>query len=389
VLKEEALRRERGANFFIPLATLKEMVKLCDFFLGDLAFPDKALTLLDEVISNFANRAGRSTSKVLPQDVDAFFSHKYNVPAGAAGTKEKELLLNLEERIHEDLINQKDAVAELANAMRRARADIKKRKRTIGNFLFLGPTGVGKTETAKQLAKVYFGSEKSMIRLNMAEYQTVESLGKLIGDTKDPGYLTSAIREKPFSLILIDEMEKAHPGLLNVFLSIFDEGEMIDGYGRPVDFRHSIIIATSNAGAEYIKEAIEQGSALSGEFKKNFIDNLLRQGTFNPEFINRFDAVALYRPLTPEEMKRVALLMLADIQKTLGGKKIDFEIGDNLLEALIKEGFDPVFGGRAMRRAIQDKIENLLAKAILSGTLKSGDRFTIDPEAWQIVVVSN
>jgi len=167
-------------------------------------------------------------------------------------------------------------VAELANALRRAHANLKESKRTIGNFLFLGPTGVGKTETAKQLAKVYFGSEKNMIRLNMSEYQTIESMEKLIGGAAGPGVLSAAVRDNPFSMILIDEIEKAHSGLLNIFLNIFDEGEMNDGMGRTIDFKHTIIIATSNAGADYIKEAVDRGSSLAN-FKDTFIDNILRK----------------------------------------------------------------------------------------------------------------
>jgi len=385
VLKEEGLRRELSSGIFIPIASLKEVVKLCDYFLGDRAFPEKAVNLLDDLVANKISYGAGGAQAIMPEDVDAYFSHKYDVPAGAAGQKEKDILLNLEDRIHEGLVNQKEAVAELANALRRARAEIKKRKRTIGNFLFLGPTGVGKTETAKQLAKVYFGSDKNMIRLNMSEYQTVESMEKLIGNAATPGFLTTAVRENPFSLVLIDEIEKANQGLLNIFLNVFDEGELTDGVGRTVDFKHTIIIATSNAGAEYIKEAVDRGSTLSN-LKDSFVDNLLRRNLFKPEFLNRFDALVLYRPLNAEEMQQVASLMLKDIQQGLHEKRIELIVTAELTQKLGQLGFDPSFGGRAMRRAVQDKIENSLAKALLGGRIKSGDTCEFNCETFEVLV---
>lgn len=383
VLKEEALCREAESGLFVSYAALKEMVKLCDYFLGDLAFPKKAVDLLDNLVAHKLNSKGSRT--IMPADVDAYFGRKYRVPAGAAGEAEKNVLLDLEDRIHEGLINQKEAVSEIANALRRARAEIKKQKRTIGNFLFLGPTGCGKTETAKQLARVYFGSEKSMIRLNMADYQTIESSEKLIGTAKNPGFLTTSVRENPFSLILIDEIEKAHQNLLDIFLAVFDEGEISDPAGRIVDFRHTIIIATSNAGAEYIRGAVNRGVALA-ELKESFTDDLLKRGIFKPEFLNRFDALVLYRPLDALEIRQVARLTLGEIQKGLGEKRIEFEITEEVLRKIGEIGFDPVFGGRALRRAVQDKIENPLAKALLAKEIRRGDKISINAKDWSVVV---
>jgi ATP-dependent Clp protease ATP-binding subunit ClpA len=207
---------------------------------------------------------------------------------------------------------------------------------------------------------------------------------KLIGGAEGPGVLTTAVRNSPFSMVLIDEIEKANSGLLNIFLNIFDEGEMSDGMGRTIGFKHTIIIATSNAGAEFIKEAIEKRVPLDGDFKESFIDRILREGVFAPEFINRFDAVALYRPLNVAESKQVVKLMLKEIQKGLAAKGIVFRITDDLAGALAGVGFDPVFGGRAMRRAIQNKVENAIASGLLSGSVKPGDTISINFRTWQI-----
>jgi ATP-dependent Clp protease ATP-binding subunit ClpC len=387
VLKEDVLRREADSNLFISMPVLKEIVRLCDNFLGEAAFPKKAVDFLDDFIASRLGRAKAAKTAIVPEDIAAFFSRKYSIPAGAAGFAEKDILLNLEQKIHEGLINQKEAVAEIANAMRRARAEIKKQKRTIGNFLFLGPTGVGKTETAKQLARVYFGSVKNIIRLNMTEYQTIESIEKLIGTAFAPGYLTAAVRENPFSLLLIDEIEKADIRLLDIFLSIFDEGQIVDGLGRKIDFRHIIIIATSNAGAEAIRQAVASGRSLS-DLKNEIVDGLLKDGIFKPEFINRFDAVVMYRPLNQVEMEKVANLLLVEVQSGLREKRIEFLITDELRAGLAKIGFDPEFGGRALRRALQDKVENPIAKALLSGTLKSGDKFEINSDNWELKIAT-
>jgi len=385
VLKEEALRRERKSGVYMPIETLKEIIKLCDYFISGIAFPEKAMSLLDDLLAVKSAQVGPGARALTPDEVDAFFSHKYEVPAGAAAMQEKQVLLNLEDAIHQGLINQHEAVSDLANALRRARADIKRRKRTIGNFLFLGPSGVGKTETAKQLAKVYFGSEKNIIRIDMAEYQVVESMEKLIGSEQTPGYLTAAVRDNPFSLVLLDEIEKAHPNLINIFLSILDEGEIVDGGGRKVDFKHTIIIATSNAGSDYIKDAVERGSTLTN-IKDVFIDTLIRRQIFKPEMLNRFDSIVLYRPLNAGEMQQVAKLMLGEIKTGLREKRMEFVVTDGLCQKLVEIGFDPVFGGRALRRVIQDKIENVVATAILSETVKPGDVFEIEPQNFKLLV---
>lgn len=388
VLEDEVLKKERKSGVFIPLPSLKEIVLLCDFYIGNVAFPKKALDLLDEVIVYERTKSQKREGIVFPEEVDAFFSQKFEIPVGAAGEREREILLNLESIIHERLIDQEEAVKEIANALRRARAGIRKRERPIGTFLFLGPTGVGKTETAKCLAGAYFGSRKRMIRLDMSEYQQIDSITRLIGDENQPGVFTTQVMENPFSLILLDEIEKAHPNILNLFLQVLDEGFLTDGAGRKVDFRHTIIIGTSNAGAELIRQAVKEKKDFK-EFKEEFIDELLKRGIFRPEFLNRFDAIVLYKPLEKHHLLKIAEIMLKEIKEGLKEKNIEFLINQPLLEKIVELGYHPEFGAREMRRVIQEKVENNIAKAILSGTVKEGDKIEIDPESFEIKVYSS
>jgi len=249
----------------------------------------------------------------------------------------------------------------------------------------LGPTGVGKTETAKALAEVYFGSENKMIRLDMSEFQNVTDIPRLIGSPEEEGFLTTQVRESPFSLILLDEIEKAHPNILNLFLQVLDEGYLTDGLGRKVDFKNSIIIATSNAGYQIILKALKLRTEWTG-VKKEILDYLFEQGTFRPEFINRFDAMVVYKPLSKENLLDISELLLQKIKKSLKEKEIDFIITPGLKEKIAELGYDPAFGARQMKRVIQDKVENVLASALLSGELKKGAQIEVDPEGFKIIV---
>lgn len=381
VLEETVLPIEKETKLIISFPALKEIISLADRFIGDIPFPKKAVDLLNDV---FVYKLRKGDSRViLPEDVAEFFSRKYEVPVGTVAEEEKEILLNLEDFLHQRLIDQEEAVFEIANALRRARADIQNRKRTMGNFLFLGPTGVGKTETAKALARVYFKSEKRIIRLDMSEYQEVSSIERLIGSTREPGYLTKAVREDPFSLVLLDEIEKAHPNILNLFLQVLDEGRLTDGSGRLVDFKNTIIIATSNAGADLIREAIKQGRDLQ-KYKDEFINEILKRGIFRPEFLNRFDAVVLFKTLSEEDLKKIAQIMLNDIREGLLEKNIDFQITPELIGKIAELGFDPEFGAREMRRVLQQTVENNIAKAIIANQIKPGDCIEIDPDTFEV-----
>jgi len=273
------------------------------------------------------------------------------------------------------VVDQEEAVKLISEAMRRARAGLKGGKRPIGSFLFLGPTGVGKTETSKALAEVYFGSKDRMIRFDMTEYQEADSLNRMIGfaEKGEPGLFTKAITENPFSLVLLDEIEKTHPNILNLFLQVFDEGWLTDAFGRKVSFTNAIIIGTSNAGAELIRENVKAGKPLDS-FREELTDYLLKKGIFKPEFLNRFDAVVVFKPLTHEHLIKIAILMMNDLSKRLyEGTGIRLVVNPDLVDKIVELGYEPEFGARPMRRVIQDEIESRVAKRMLEQNLKRGD----------------
>jgi len=270
---------------------------------------------------------------VLPEHISYVISEKVEVPIGKIESKEKEKLLNLEGLIHKRIINQEEAVKETSSALRRARSGVQERERPIGTFLFLGPTGVGKTETSKALTEIYFGKEEKMIRIDMSEFQSISDVSRLIGSIEQNGSLTTAVREDPFSLILLDEIEKAHPNILNLFLQVLDEGMLTDGVGRKINFKQTIIVATSNAGAEVIREDINENKEMN-IIKTELLDYLFRQSTFRPEFINRFDAVVIFKPLTKGNLLDISQLMLGKIKNNLLNKGIEFEITEELKEKL-------------------------------------------------------
>lgn len=366
----------------ISYPALRDIVRLCAKYLPQYPFPLKAVDLLEEVM---VYSARYSPSKVVrPEEVAKVFTQRTKIPVGEIEKKEKDVLLNLEDLIHRRIINQEEAVSEISEALRRARSEITIRKGPLGAFLFLGPTGVGKTETSKALAEIYFRSEKEMIRLDMSEFQEIKDINRLIGGPEQEGLLTSRVREKPFSLILLDEIEKAHSNVLNLFLQVLDEGHLTDGLGRKISFKNNIIIATSNAGYQVILEAIERKLEW-GQVKKKLLDYLFEKGIFRPEFVNRFDAVVIFKPLTKENLKDIAGLMLSKLQENLKAKHIDFIITDQLKERIVELGYSPVFGAREIRRVIQDKIENPLARALLSGELKRGDKVKIKPEDFSLL----
>jgi len=400
LLEDLALKLEGRFKKFISYLALRDIISFCDKYIPATPFPEKAMDLLEEVVVYVAQtpspatvgRGGRRDLSLRPRDkivlpfhVAKIISEKTKIPVGEIESKEREVLLNLENLIHQRIINQEEAVKDVSAALRRARTQVTIRNGTIGSFLFLGPTGVGKTETSKALAEIYFGSEEGMIRLDMSEFQDVKDIPRLIGSPGQEGLLTTQVREKPFSLILLDEVEKAHPNILNLFLQVLDEGRLTDGQGRKVNFKNTIIIATSNAGYQIILEALKQKTEWS-EVKERLLDFVFKEGIFRPELINRFDAVVVFGPLSKENLLDISELLLKKIKKNLAEKEIEFVITQPLKVRIVELSYDPTFGARNMQRVIQDKLGNVLAEAILSGKLKRGNRVKVEPEGFTLKI---
>lgn len=382
ILEGLTLVLEQKYKIFVSYPALRDIIKFSDKYIQDVPFPKKAIDLLDEIMVYVSSRKEKV---VRSEHVAKIFSEKTEIPIGEVEKEEKEKLLDLENLIHQRIVNQEEAVKEVSAALRRARAEITIRKGPMGAFLFLGPTGVGKTETAKALAAIYFGSEEKMIRLDMSEFQATKDIPRLIGSPGEEGLLTTKVREDPFSLILLDEFEKAHPNILNLFLQVFDEGHLTDGLGRKVNFQNAIIIATSNAGYLVILEAIKSKTPFP-EIKDKLFEHLFKNQIFRPELINRFDAAIIFKSLTKENLLKIAELMLAKSKNNLEKKDIEFVITQELKEKIVELSYDPTFGAREMRRVIQDKVENVLAEAILREDLKRGDRVKISPEDFKLTI---
>jgi ATP-dependent Clp protease ATP-binding subunit ClpC len=371
ILQDALVFFERSSNIFFSNSALKEIVKLAGKLIQNLPNPEKSLEVLEEVAVYVTSKTHDVV--VRKEHVQKVISIRTKVPVEKVAGEERGLLLNLEKVLHERIVGQDEAIGEIANTMRRARAGIRSEKKPIGSFLFLGPTGVGKTETTKALASVYFGSEKNIIRFDMSEFQQVHSINRLIGDAdkNEGGLLTEAIMEKPFSLVLLDEIEKAHPKVLDLFLQVFDEGRLTDAIGRTVSFTNAIFIATSNAGAEKIREMVKGGSDPS-DMREEILDYLQKNGIFRPEFLNRFDAVIIFRPLSAKELREVVILLLNELNERLAEKEIQVAITPELADAIALHAFHPEFGARPVRRYIQEHLENYVASKLLSDQIKRG-----------------
>lgn len=382
LLENMALNLEYKYKKFISYPALRDIIKNSAKYMPATPFPEKAMNILDETMVYLSQTKDKI---LLPKHVATIISEKTQIPVGEVEEKEKKVLLNLENLIHQRIINQEEAVKEISSALRRARAKVTTRKGPIGTFLFLGPTGVGKTETSKVLAQIYFGGEDKIIRIDMSEFQNVNDIARLIGSPGETGLLTTNIRKRPFSLILLDEIEKAHPNILNLFLQVLDEGHLTDGLGRKIDFTHAIIIATSNAAYQIILKAIKEKTKWS-EIKKEIFDYIFHKGIFRPEFINRFDAAVVFKPLTKENLLDIVELLLQKLKNNLKKKEIDFIISEPLKEKIVELGYDPTFGARQLKRVLQDKVENVLASALLSGELSRGNKVEIDPEEFKLTI---
>ena len=320
--------------------------------------------------------------KVTEDEIAKIVCRWTGIPVSKLMEGEKEKVLGLEGLLHKRVIGQDEAVTKVSEAILRSRAGIQNPDRPIGSFLFLGPTGVGKTELAKALSEILFDDERNMIRIDMSEYMEKFSVSRLIG--APPGYvgydeggqLTEAVRRKPYSVVLFDEIEKAHPDVFNILLQVLDDGRITDSQGRTVDFKNTIIILTSNLGSPYILEGIDENGNITDEARGQ-VEALLKQ-QFRPEFLNRLDEIIFYKPLAKTEIIKIVDLMLADLQKRLDDKHLRINVSDAAKHYIVEHGYDPNFGARPLRRFIQSRVETIAAKKIIGGNLSAGDVIDID-----------
>ena len=375
VMQDQLIYTEYQRKVTYMYQSLAEAFRLSERYIHDLVMPGRALKLLESSASYAEN--GFVTGNSVQQAIEQTMGIKVGV---ASADNEREKLLNLEDHIHERMINQTRAVQVVSDALRRARAGVRNESRPIGTFLFLGPTGVGKTELSKALADVYFGGEDRMIRLDLNEYVREEDVSRLIADgADDPTSLTAQVMKQPFSVVLLDEVEKAHPKVLTTLLQLLDEGILRDIKNREVSFRDSIIIATSNAGADRIREYIERGYKLQ-DFEQKLTDELISSNQFKPEFLNRFDEIVVFRPLEKPELVQVIDLILAGINKQMALQKVSIKVAEDAKLLLVDKGYDPRLGARPMRRIVQRAVENLVAKQMLSGNVAPGTVIEITAE---------
>ena len=371
ILEDVAEEAEKKNRIFFTYPAITEIIRSAGQYFSDGVMPDKAVDLLVELTPSILAKGGHLVKKL---DVLTFVREKTNIPMGEITDDERERLMNLERFMKELVVGQEQALEVIADAMRRSRAGVRNMNRPIGTFLFLGPTGVGKTETAKALATVFFKSEGAMSRIDMSEYQGEDGLARMIGGDGTTGTLSVMLKDHPYGVLLLDEFEKANGKVLDLFLQVLDEGIFHDARGKKVNARNTIFIATSNAGASEIREAMQKGLEL-GTVKKKIIDEIIAQGKLKPELFNRFDGIVLFHSLSLDDYKKIAGLMLGKLKRRLREQNIDLVVNDVLVEAILAHGVDPAFGARPMARAVQDIVEKKIAEKIIKG--KSGQGSTI------------
>lgn len=353
---------------------------------------------LDSTKNEWKEKQGRLDTEVTPDDIAQIVASWTGIPVSKLAEEETDRLLKMEDILHERVIGQEEAVKAVSRAIRRARAGLKDPKRPMGSFIFLGPTGVGKTELARALAESLFGDDNAVVRIDMSEYMEKHSTSRLVG--APPGYvgyeeggqLTEKVRRKPYSVVLLDEIEKAHPEVFNILLQVLEDGRLTDSKGRTVDFRNTLIIMTSNVGADLIKKNSSLGftAALdAGRDYTNMKDKVMGElkKSFRPEFLNRIDEIIVFHSLDESHIAQIVSLMADDLRKRLKEQEVDFLLTDKAKMFLAKEGFDPTYGARPLRRAIQKHIEDRLSEELLRGNISKGDSLTIDENEGELVVL--
>ena len=377
ILIDAAKRWELLTGLIITMPSLRHILEESDRYITEVPFPEKALELLDAVIS-FKEQQGGGV--VIIDDADAVLAEKTGISFARLTGEEKKRLEKIEDIIHERLIDQDVAINLIGKTLRAKTVGVIKEDRPLGSFLFLGPTGVGKTETAKVLANVYYGTSENILRFDMAEYSGKEGLERLISSVSKnmPGALTTAIKNKPASLLLLDEIEKATKEIYNLFLSLLDEGVITDAFGKKIICRHLFVIGTSNAGAEYVRQLVNK--TVAGEdLQKSVVNYVLEKEIFSPEFLNRFDGVVVYEPLKPDDLVKIAHLMLAELAENLKKKNIMLTVTDDTAQKLAKDGYDPAFGARPMKRILNIVLGDLIGRAILKEEVREGDKIKLLP----------
>ena len=388
MLFKKAASIEEKDNVVITYKAVLAAYNFADRYAREAVLPGSAVTLLDDS-ANADKIYGKQM--VEEQDILNQIEKKIKVAVGEPKQAERTLLLNLEKEIHKRVVGQETAVFAISEAIRRLRTGLSTLGKPI-SFLFLGPTGVGKTETAKALADVYFGESARMIRLDMSEFVGEEGIRRLLGsgpgEGDEKGQLTEAIYDNPNSLILLDEFEKADPQILDLFLQVLDDGRLTDNKGKTVSFENCIIIATSNAASEYIREEVKNGIPVDKAFQQGLVDFLERKGIFKPELLNRFDDIITFKPLTQVEITEIVKLMLISVSKELTAKDITVYFDETIIAKIVNEGFDKDFGARPLRRFIQDKIEDTIAQQILKDEIKRGDKFQVSVDTTNNILIN-
>ncbi len=377
ILKFTAKYFELDYGITITYPALQKVVELSEKLIHERVLPDKAI----DVINRTATRVAHSTKYLTVEEVSVEISSLTHVPVSALSEEESTKLLNIEQALKKRVIGQDEALVQVGAALKRARVGIRNENKPIASFLFVGTTGVGKTETAKALAREYFGDEKTMIRLDMSEYQQADSIDRLIGspDAKTKGILTEAVRTKPFALLLLDEIEKANSNILLTFLQVLDDGRLTDSTGRVIDFTNTIIIATSNVGTR----AIQEISQRNGQFKE-MQDTAMKEvrEKFAPEFLNRFNGIIVFKPLDIPSATKIADLMLNSVRKMAEAKGIKVTFKPELINELVNKGYNPEWGARPLARVIENSVETYLATKLLANEIKQGDEIELGLEVF-------